>query len=190
MLSAGPFRIGRPPPAQLQAILDGQAGADVTYPEVGASLGDLPPGYHHARQSVVLGTGDDAFAAGAAALRRWAGHAAAGAELVPDGAPLVEGQDVLLVLGLGPLTSTAACRIVATVDTPHRFGFAYGTLPLHPVSGEESFLIDRRPDGAVLFSIAAFSRPSALVARLGTPVTRLVQKRTTSAYLEGVRACC
>ncbi len=183
------LRLGRPSPAELQALLDSQAAAEVTYPEVGASLGVFPPGYHYARKSVTLGPGDDAFSVGIEALRNWAGHAGAGAEVLPPDAPLAEGQDVLVVLGLGPLTCMAASRIVTTVDTAERFGFAYGTLPLHPVSGEESFLIDRAPDGAVRFSIAAFSRPSALLARLGAPLSRLVQHRTTAAYLEGVRSC-
>jgi len=187
---AGPLRFGRPPPAELLALLEAQAGADVTYQEVGASLGDLPPGYHHHRQSVVLGPSADTFAAGADALRRWAGHAHAGAEVLPRNAPLVVGRDVLLVLAVGPLTSLAACRVVATVDEPGRFGFAYGTLPLHPVSGEESFLIERTAEGTIRFSIAAFSRQAALLARLGTPVARLVQHRTTTAYLEGVRSAC
>jgi uncharacterized protein (UPF0548 family) len=81
----------------------------------------------------------------------------------------------------------AACRVVAVVDEPDRFGFAYGTLPLHPESGEEAFLVERGPDDAVRFRVVAVSRPAHPLARLGAPVTRLVQRRVTSRYLEGLR---
>jgi uncharacterized protein (UPF0548 family) len=59
------------------------------------------------------------------------------------------------------------------VDEPHRFGFAYGTLPGHPESGEEAFVIDDTDQG-VVFQIVAFSRPAAALARLGTPVSRRI----------------
>ena len=190
MLAGGALRIGRPAPHELLALLDSQAGAELTYREVGASQGPLPDGYQHDRTSVVLGRGDEAFAAGTAALRRWGAHTGAGLDVLPVDAPLAEGQDVLVVLGLGPLVMTAACRIVVTVDRPDRFGFAYGSLPLHPETGEESFTIERDEDGTVRFAIVAFSRPSALLARLGGPVTRHVQQRTIAAYLEGLRRAC
>jgi uncharacterized protein (UPF0548 family) len=40
--------------------------------------------------------------------------------------------------------------------------------------------------GEVTFGIAVFSRPADLLGRIGQPVVRAVQKRVTSAYLEGV----
>ena len=81
----------------------------------------------------------------------------------------------------------AACRIVAVVDEPRRFGFAYGTLPLHPESGEEAFLVDRGEDDVVRFRVVAASRPAHPLARLGAPVARRVQRRITAGYLEGLR---
>ena len=38
------------------------------------------------------------------------------------------------------------CRVVYVVDEPDRRGFAYGTLPGHPESGEELFLVRYDPD--------------------------------------------
>jgi len=38
----------------------------------------------------------------------------------------------------------------------------------------------------VTFTITAFSRPQALLTRLGGPVARMVQARTTRRYLEGL----
>ena len=43
-------------------------------------------------------------------------------------------------------------------DQKNRFGFTYGTLPVHPEQGEESFAIVIAPDGIVTVEITAVSR--------------------------------
>ncbi len=97
---------------------------------------------------------------------------------------------MLLRLMGGYVTATA--RIVYVVDEPDRFGFAYGTLPLHPVRGEEAFMVSRDAGGNVTYSIDVFSKPNHLLTRLGRPFSRLVQKSTTRRYMrsmqEAVRA--
>jgi uncharacterized protein (UPF0548 family) len=46
----------------------------------------------------------------------------------------------------------------------------------------------REETGTVVASIDSFSRTVDPVARAGSPVTRLIQKRVTSRYLEGIAA--
>ena len=59
-----------------------------------------------------------------------------------------------------------------------RYGFAYGTLPEHAESGEERFTVEwHEADDAVWYDILAFSRPQQLLAQLGYPFTRRLQKR-------------
>jgi uncharacterized protein (UPF0548 family) len=74
-----------------------------------------------------------------------------------------------------------ACRVVYVVDEGgpvQRFGFAYGTLPDHAESGEERFTVEwHEADDAVWYDILAFSRPQQLLARLGYPFARRLQKR-------------
>ena len=74
-----------------------------------------------------------------------------------------------------------ACRIVYLIDDTGpvtRFGFAYGTLPGHAERGEERFLIEwDQSDGSVWYDILAFSRPRHVLARLGYPLTRRLQKQ-------------
>jgi uncharacterized protein (UPF0548 family) len=74
-----------------------------------------------------------------------------------------------------------ACRIVYVVDEQgpvQRFGFAYGTLPGHAESGEERFTVEwREAAGAVWYDIQAFSRPRQVLARLGYPLARRLQRR-------------
>ncbi len=58
------------------------------------------------------------------------------------------------------------------------FGFAYGTLTNHAEMGEEIFQVSISPEsGEVSYSIRAASKPRAALARIGYPITRLLQAR-------------
>jgi uncharacterized protein (UPF0548 family) len=184
----GPFRPGWVDDEAVAEALAASAAASVTYEGTGATLaGDGLPGYRTDRYEVVLGRGAAVLERAGDGLRAWAAHRGAGVRVEPPDAPLTEGTTVVLVTRLGPASVLAACRVVAVVDEPDRFGFAYGTLPLHPESGEEAFLVERGPGDEVRFRVVAASRPASPLARLGAPVARLVQRRVTRGYLEGLR---
>ena len=70
---------------------------------------------------------------------RWQGHANAGVTIYPSSAPLLPGTVIAAVKRLGPVFLVAPCRVIYKTDETDRFGFAYGTLPGHPESGEEAF---------------------------------------------------
>lgn len=76
---------------------------------------------------------------------------------------------IILRLGVGSLAVEAPVRVVYLVDEPHRKGFAYGTLPGHPESGEEAFVVELHDGGAVTFAITAFSRPPTSLAASEVP---------------------
>jgi uncharacterized protein (UPF0548 family) len=157
--------------------------AELTYPEVGATGGELPPGYRHLRRRVSLGTGRAVFDAAADALFGWHMHAGSVTRVAAT-APRA-GPDVIVVLtvGAGPLRVHAPCRVVWMADEPRRQGFAYGTLPGHPERGEESFVVEFGEDDAVSFAITAFSRPASLLARMAGPIGGLAQRGMTNRYL-------
>jgi len=85
-----------------------------------------------------------------------------------------------------------------TIDVTQRIGrgqewfeiaaqrFAYGTLPGHPESGEERFLVHLNDDHIVTAQIRAFSRPGRWFTRLGRPIARRVQDATTQRYLDAL----
>jgi len=102
--------------------------------------------------------------------------------IFPD-SPVAEHRTFVLVVPLPMVgVAVATARVVYLVDELDRSGFAYGTLPGHPEKGEESFVVIRR-DNRVTFEITAFSRPHHALARLGGPITRLVQLRATRRYI-------
>lgn len=158
---------------------------DFTYPEVGATRDDLlPTGYGLVTRDVVVTTGRAAFERSADGLFQWRMHRRAGL-VVPTGTkPAAAGAIVVLRI---PPVLTAPCRVVYTVETEDRRGFAYGTLPGHPEQGEELFLLELTPGGEVRFRIRAFSRPRSFLARAGGPLTRRVQEFMTDRYVRAVR---
>ena len=159
----------------------------VTYPEVGASLGELPPGYHHTRRRVQVGTGPEDFAAAVECVMTWAMHRGAGLTVDEAQPRAAVGDTVRSGTRIGPLRFTAPCEVVAVVDEPDAKGFAYGSLRGHPEVGEESFVVSRDEQGRVWLEVAAFSRPGRWFSRLGGPVARLVQRRITDGYLRAVQ---
>lgn len=151
------------------------ATAPYTYDEVGATRGDLPSGYRHVRVSRAV---DVPFVAAAEQLLTWQVPQRAGIT-VKASSPRVEAGAVTEMRWLG---IRIPCRVVYVVAEADRVGFAYGTLPGHPESGEEAFMIERAGSGTT-FTITAFSRPATVLARLGAPVARRVQDRMTQRYL-------
>ena len=157
----------------------------LTYREVGATAGAMPLGYHLLEASQQIGSGRRTFEVAANRLRHWGMQRGAGLRV--EGHREVRlGDDAVVVIGLGPLKLRAPVRIVAVVDDPDEIGFAYGTLTGHLECGEERFTVQWRPDDSVWASVRAFSKPGRWYARLGGPVTRLLQRRITQRYLDAL----
>ncbi len=80
------------------------------------------------------------------------------------------------------------CRVVNVTDAEDQYGFAYGTLSVHPERGEESFTVVREGDGNVSFHIVAVSRPRPMLASAFPSAGRMLQRAATSRYLDSMRA--
>ncbi len=158
------------------------AEAPFTYPAVGATRTTPPHGYHVFRVDQEIGTGTELFERVGTAILGYAMQRGAGLR-VQAGTPVAAPGTVLL-LRLGPFRFP--CRVVYVVDEPNRRGFAYGTLPGHPESGEELFVVERRGD-AVVVTVAAFSRPGRWFTRAGGPAVRLIQRSMARRYIAAVR---
>lgn len=160
--------------------------AQLTYSAVGGTAGMLPPGYHHLRRTTVIGTGAAAFAGAADSLLGWQAHLRAGLAVSASAPVAGPGTLVLLGIAFGSARISAPCRVVYAVNDPGRRGFAYGTLPGHPESGEEAFVIEWHADDTVTFTITAFSRPATLLARAAEIAGRIIQRHITDRYLRAL----
>ncbi|HEU0191660.1 MAG TPA: DUF1990 domain-containing protein [Mycobacterium sp.] len=155
----------------------------LTYPEVGATAGTLPGGYQHIAVAERIGHGRPRFDEAADKVLHWGMQRGAGLR-IQTSSDVATPDDVVLVR-IGFLR--APCRVVYVVDEADRRGFAYGTLPGHPESGEELFAVRYDPaDDAVYAEIRAFSRPATWWARLGRPVVGPAQRIITQRYLRAI----
>ncbi len=88
------------------------------------------------------------------------------------------GRNVAILVSHLGFWSLSSARIVYTIDEADRFGFAYGTLTEHAEIGEERFSVEFDPNSTeVWYDLLAFSRPAALFAKLGYPISRYYQKQ-------------
>ena len=181
------IRIASPSERELRDLLERQRSQSLSYPEVGATAGPLPPGYRLTRESVSLGRDPKLLGRVGNALLKWTVHRRAGLRVESEGRADAVGADVVLAVPLLGAHLLAACRVVSVIKEETRIGFAYGTLPMHPESGEELFVVER-VDGEVHFSVTAFSRPTGRIRQLGRPLQDRVQDRFTERYLRAAES--
>jgi uncharacterized protein (UPF0548 family) len=171
----------KPSSEKLRSFLASQSTLDFTYTAVGATATIPPTGYVVDHTRIKLGDRAAVFAAAKGALQRWEHFRLGWAETWPPDAPIRKGKSVAVIARLFGMWLVSACRIVYVVDEESpikRFGFAYGTLPEHVESGEERFTVEwHEKDDSVWYDILAFSRPHQILARLGYPLARTLQKR-------------
>lgn len=174
--------LGDPDPVRLAEAWAEAALLEVTYDHVGSTLD--PAVACHAR---TVELGQDTFDAAVDGLKAWACHRGIGATVHPEGAPIIEGSTVLVVLRAGPVRLLAPDRIVAVVNEPDRFGFVYGTLPGHPEKGEEAFLVDRHANGRTTATIRVVAEGDWLIARIASPLVRCLQRAALNRYLAALQ---
>lgn len=171
----------KPAVDSIRRFIAEQAKLDFSYSAVGASAATPPAGFVVDRTRIQLGEGEAVYESASAALRRWDHFRLGWVDVWSPETPIEAGEVVAVMgraLGLWWLN---CCRIVYVVNETgpiRKFGFAYGTLPGHVESGEERFVIEwNQGDNSVWYDILAFSRPSQVLIRLGSPIVRRMQKR-------------
>jgi len=182
------FRLTAPTEDEIRRFLSKQKDSIFSYSEVGASAAAAPTGYNVDQNRIQLGKGEDTWQRAMEGIRAWRMFSMPWVSLHWPSAPILVGTDVAVSVHHLGFYSLNACRIVYVVDEDNimkRFGFAYGTLAEHAESGEERFTVEwNREDDSVWYDILAFSRPRQMLARLGYPLSRLLQKR----FAEGSKA--
>jgi len=161
------FSLMAPSEDEIRRFISKQSDSGFSYPEVGASATAVPTGYNVDHNRIQLCSGKGSWQRAAEAIRKWRMFSMPWVNLHWASAPI---------------------RIVYVVDQESpvtRFGFAYGTLAEHAESGEERFTVEwNRADDTVWYDILAFSRPRQMLAKLGYPLSRLLQRR----FAEGSKA--
>lgn len=178
------FRLTAPSEDEVRRFISEQRLSDFSYPVVGASLTAVPTGYNVDHNRVQLGRGEKMWHRAVEGIRSWQMFNIPWVRLHWTTAPILVGSDVGVLIRHFGFYSLNVCRIVYVIDEEDpmkRFGFAYGTLAEHAESGEERFTVELNQKDEVWYDILAFSRPRQMLAKVGYPLSRFLQKRFAEA---------
>lgn len=104
-----------------------------------------------------------------------------------DGHPYIaNGMTAVLRVPFGPFHVNAPVRVVYVIEEEHRVGFGYGTMHGHPLSGEESFVLEQREDDSVWLTMRSFSRAAGGMRKMIAPVVLVSQSQLTKRYLRAL----
>jgi len=174
------FLLTKPGEADIRNFLSRQQREPLLYEHAGV-MSDPPSGYTVDHNRIRLGIGPVVYQKAVEALRRWEMFNLGWLELCWPDAPIVTGTTVAVLAHVLGIWSLNACRIAMVVDEDRdvrRYGFAYATLSEHVERGQEAFTVElHSKDGSVWYDILAHSIPNHVLARVGYPYTRRLQKR-------------
>jgi len=171
------------------------AAPSPTYGPVGATspasaTWTPPSGFRASERTTEIGSGDAVWKRASAAVLEWGVKTRSGFDVAAvdgGGLRIAEDRDFRLTARLGPIGVREPVRVVAVVDRPDRCGFAYGTLPGHPVSGEEAFVVSRDDAGVVRLTLRSLTRPGAGAWRPLFPALLVAQRLYRRRYLRALR---
>ena len=174
----------RPSDAQVERFLAQAAESEPSYSEIGATSGSkIPSSYVMDHNRVLLGKGESLFHQAALAVRDWKMFDLRWVRIYPSAPPIRTGENVAVIARWCNVYFVNACRIV---DTIHEHVPIRKALRLclrnarrpRRSRAEERFTVewDRHKD-EVWYDILGFSRPNQLLAKIGYPFARRLQKK-------------
>jgi uncharacterized protein (UPF0548 family) len=138
----------------------------------------VPRGYALDHTRSEIGHGRKSFETACQALQRWKHFDLGWVRVANAEVPIRTGELVAVEAHSLCLWSINISRILYVINEPNRFGFGYGTTPLHVERGEERFLLEFDPaSGIVFYDLLAVSQPAHWMAKLGYPYTRSRQRK-------------
>ncbi|HEY5222588.1 MAG TPA: DUF1990 family protein [Microbacteriaceae bacterium] len=144
------------------------------------------PGYRRSEVSAVVGSGDAVWERVTRDVLRWRVKTASGFAVDPTG-PVSQGDRVIVTARLLTVTIVEPVEVVAVVEELDRVGFAYRTMPGHPVSGEEAFIVHRRGE-EVRLTVRSLTRAAPQQPwRFLYPLLRIAQRIARRRYLRSLR---
>lgn len=161
-----------------------------TRPELGAWPVVHNPRFRRAEASAVVGRGSVSWARVSHDVLSWRVKTRSGFRVDSSGPVRVGDRPIIRARVLGA-TVTEPVEVIAVVNEPTRVGFAYRTLPGHPVLGEEAFIVHRENTGdwsEIRFTVRSLTAPAPQPPwRWVYPVLRVAQRVVRRRYLRALR---
>ncbi len=190
------FLFNEPDKKSLEKFLENECNDDFSYAEIGASRsGVAPKNYTVDHNRIKIGEGKDDYEKACAAVRNWKMFDFSWIRLFRDDTPIETGATVAIIARHLGFWSLNASRIVYVLDERgeiEKYGFAYGTLSEHAERGEERFSVEwHHATDEVWYDLYAFSQTNSLIAKIGYPFARAMQKsfavESKAAMIRAVR---
>lgn len=90
---------------------------------------------------------------------------------------MIVGRPVIVVAESLGLWTVNPLRICYRQDSRHNMSFTHRTLHGHQLAGEETFSLEMRSNGDVVYGIETVSQPATLIATLTYPIVRIYQTK-------------
>lgn len=134
---------------------------------------------------MLVGRGEPVWERAARDVLRWRVKTASGFAVDSPG-PVSEGDRVIVTARLLNVTITEPVEVVGVVEERDRVGFAYRTLPGHPVNGEEAFIVHRNGE-EVHLTVRSLTRPAPQQPwRVLYPLLLIAQRIARRRYLKSL----
>lgn len=168
----------------LDPVVSGVGSPCMTTP----GLDPWPPTDHSHRRSEVsrvIGYGEGTWERASSDVLRWRVKTASGFTVDHD-EPVAQGDRIRVTARVLGVRIVEPVEVVAVVQRPDRVGFAYRTLPGHPVSGEEAFIV-HRSGNQVRLTVRSLTRASSQQPwRMLYPFLRIAQVIARRRYLRAL----
>lgn len=143
-------------------------------------------GYRAFVTSALVGRGDEVWNRASTDVLLWKVKTRSGFRVDSTG-PVAEGQLATVTVSALGMTVVEPVQVVAVIQGSDRVGFAYRTLPGHPVSGEEAFIVHRDGD-EVWLTLRSLTRAAPQQPwRSLFPLLLLAQRIVRRRYLRSLR---
>ena len=143
-------------------------------------------GCRRSEVSALVGHGDAVWERATRDVLRWRVKTESGFAVDSTG-PVSPGDRVIVTARVLTVTIVEPVQVVSVVDESDRVGFAYRTLPGHPVSGEEAFIVHRRGD-EVRLTVRSLTSPAPQQPwRALYPLLLIAQRIVRRRYLRSLR---
>ena len=142
--------------------------------------------FRRSEVSAVIGTGEHVWQRASRDVLLWRVKTRSGFSVTTT-EPVTVGDRPMITARPFGIRIVEPVVVIAVVQENDRVGFAYRTLPGHPVSGEEAFIVTREGN-EVRLTIRSLTRPAPQQPwRILYPVLRIAQLVARRRYLRALR---
>lgn len=144
------------------------------------------PQYNRSEVSALIGSGQRVWEQARSDVLTWQVKRRSGFNVNATG-PATAGKEMNIVVNVLGFKIVEPVKVLHVVQDADRVGFSYSTLPGHPVSGQEAFIVWRK-DNDVFLTVRSLTRSASTQPwKAIYPLLRLARRVVRRRYLNSLR---